>query len=106
MNAREVSSENISHFRSNAYGTQAIAFNLNKVMCRVNRFLGCIALETFGLFLGWFSMISLIIVAFISILGIVVCIVEKSLFAEVRSVLVITKEFSQMESEFHFVSLL
>lgn len=45
-------------------------------MCRVNSFLGCIRLETFALFIGWFYMILLIIGAFISILAIIVSIIE------------------------------
>lgn len=48
------------------------------MMCRVNSFLGCVMLETFGLFVGWFDMILTIIVTFLSILGIVVYIIEQS----------------------------
>lgn len=48
-------------------------------MWRVNSFLGCISLELFALFIGWFNMLLAVIVCIVSIVGIIIFAVEKSL---------------------------
>lgn len=49
-------------------------------MCRVKSFLGCIKLETFGLFIGQLELVLAVAVAIPSILGIVVAVFAASFF--------------------------
>lgn len=44
------------------------ALTTELIMCRVNYFLGCIKLETFGLLFGWFYFCVSLIYAFFSVL--------------------------------------